>query len=59
MNYIWIIIIVLDIVAAHFIASYIGTKRKIGYGNSFLVAFLFGPIIGLIVTSSSGKIENH
>lgn len=57
MNYVWILIIVLYIVLAHLIAQYIGKKRAIGYGKSILVSVLFSPIIGLIVTSLSRKIE--
>jgi Na+-driven multidrug efflux pump len=57
MNYIWILIIVLYIVLAHLIAQYIGAKRKIGYGKSVLFSVLFSPIIGLVFTLMSKKIE--
>jgi Na+-driven multidrug efflux pump len=57
MNYIWILIIAIYIVLTHLIAQYIGTKRKIGYGKSILCSVLFSPVIGLIVSLASEKIE--
>jgi hypothetical protein len=58
MNYIAIIIItVLEIVIIHSIAQYIGTKRKIGYGKSVFWSIVLTPIIGLIITLSSKKID--
>jgi len=58
MNRIWILLIAVYITLAHIIAQYIGTKRKIGYGKSILFSILFSPVIGLIVTLASKKIEN-
>lgn len=52
-----IIIIVLGIVITHSIAQYIGTKRKIGYGKSVFWSCVLTPIIGLIITLSSKKID--
>jgi len=57
MNYTWILIIALYIVLTHLIAQYIGTKRRIGYGKSILLSILFTPIIGLVITLSSQRIE--
>ena len=57
MKPIWILLIVIYIALTHIIAQYIGTKRKIGYGKSILFSVLFSPIIGLIVTLASKKIE--
>jgi Na+-driven multidrug efflux pump len=57
MNYTWILIIILYIALTHLIAQYIGTKRKIGYGQSVLWSILFSPIIGLIATLLSKPIE--
>ena len=60
MNLITIIIIgVLEIVVIHSIAQYIGTKRKIGYGKSVFWSIVLTPVIGLIITLSSKKIDNQ
>ena len=60
MNYITLIIIgVLEIVIIHSIAQYIGTKRKIGYGKSVFWSIVLTPIIGLIITLSSKKVEKQ
>jgi hypothetical protein len=60
MNLITIIIIgVLEIVIIHSIAQYIGTKRKIGYGKSVFWSIVLTPVIGLIITLSSKKIDNQ
>lgn len=60
MNYITLIIIgVLEIVTIHSIAQFIGTKRKIGYGKSVFWSIVLTPIIGLIITLSSKKIETQ
>jgi hypothetical protein len=56
MNYNWIIITALYILLSHLIAEYIGTKRKIGYGQSIMWSVLFSPLIGLIATVLSKKI---
>jgi Na+-driven multidrug efflux pump len=59
-NYIAIVlIIVLEIAVIHSIAQYIGTKRKIGYGKSVFWSIVLTPIIGLIITLSSKKIDNQ
>ena len=57
MNYIWILMIALYFVLSHVIAEYIGTKRRLGYGQSILWSILFSPVIGLIVTLLSKRIE--
>ena len=54
-----IIIIVLGIVITHSIAQYICTKRKIGYGKSVFWSIVLTPIIGLIITLSSKKIDKQ
>lgn len=60
MNFITIIIIaVLEIVVIHSIAQYIGTKRKIGYGKSVFWSILLTPVIGLIITLSSKKLDKQ
>lgn len=60
MNYgIVILIGLLEIIVIHLIAQYIGTKRKIGYGKSVFWSILLTPVIGLIITLSSRKINNH
>ena len=60
MNVITIIIIaVLEIVVIHSIAQYIGTKRKIGYGKSVFWSIVLTPIIGLIITMSSKKLDKQ
>lgn len=53
----WILIIGTYIFSTHLIAQYLGTKRKIGYGKSVLWSILFSPVIGLIITKSSQKID--
>lgn len=58
MKLLWILIIVLYIVLTHLIAQYIGTKRKIGYGKSVLCSILLSPVIGLLITLLSKKIEH-
>ena len=60
MNIITIIIIgVLEIVVIHSIAQYIGTKRKIGYGKSVFWSIVLTPVIGLIITLSSKKLDKQ
>jgi Na+-driven multidrug efflux pump len=49
--------IALYFVLSHLIAQYIGTKRRLGYGQSILWSILFSPVIGLIVTLLSKKVE--
>ena len=44
---------------AHLIAQYIGRKRQIGYGKSVFWSILFSPVIGILVTLSSRKIEKR
>ena len=57
MDYIWIAIIVVSIVLTHLIAKHIGAKREIGYGKSVFWSMLLTPIIGLIITKMSKKID--
>jgi hypothetical protein len=57
MNYTWIIVIAAYFVLTHLIAQYIGTKRKIGYGQSVLWSILFSPVIGLIATLLSKPVN--
>ena len=57
MNYSWIFVVIVYLVFTHLIAQYIGTKRRIGYGHSVLWSILFSPVIGLIVTLMSKRIE--
>ena len=52
-------ILLIFIAASHLIAEYIGTKRAIGYGQSVFWSLTFSPIIGLIVTLCSKKIESE
>jgi Na+-driven multidrug efflux pump len=59
MNYILILTIVVYIALTHLIAQYIGTKRKIGYGQSVLWSIVFSPIIGLIITLLSKPLEKE
>jgi hypothetical protein len=60
MSYIALIIIgLLEILIIHSIARYIGTKRKIGYGKSVFWSIVLTPVIGLIITLSSKKIDNQ
>jgi hypothetical protein len=60
MNYIALIIIgLLELLIIHSIAQYIGTKRKIGYGKSVFWSIVLTPVIGLIITLSSKKIDNQ
>jgi hypothetical protein len=57
MEYTWIVIIVVYIVLTHLIAKYIGAKREIGYGKSVFWSMVLSPIIGLIITKMSKKID--
>jgi len=57
MEYIWIAIIVVGIVLTHLIAKHIGAKREIGYGKSVFWSMVLTPIIGLIITKMSKKID--
>lgn len=60
MSYITLIIIgLLEILIIHSIAQYIGTKRKIGYGKSVFWSIVLTPVIGLIITLSSRKIDKQ
>lgn len=60
MNFITLIIIgVLEIVVIHSIAQYIGAKRKIGYGKSVFWSMVLTPVIGLIITMSSKKLDKQ
>jgi hypothetical protein len=57
MEYTWIVIIVVYIVLTHLIAKHIGAKREIGYGKSVFWSMVLTPIIGLILTRMSKKID--
>ncbi|HAF31163.1 MAG TPA: hypothetical protein DCG75_19160 [Bacteroidales bacterium] len=58
MNYgIVILIGLLEIIVIHLIAQYIVTKRKIGYGKSVFWSISLTPVMGLIITLSSRKID--
>jgi hypothetical protein len=57
MEYTWIVIIVVYIVLTHLIAKHIGAKREIGYGKSVFWSIMLSPIIGLIITKMSKKID--
>lgn len=52
-----IVIIAIYILATHLIAEHIGKKRKIGYNQSVWLSILFSPIIGLIFTLFSKRID--
>jgi len=52
-----IIIIAIFIIATHLIAEHIGKKRKIGYNQSIFWSVLFSPIVGLIITLMSKRID--
>ena len=50
--------IILNLLLSLFVIPYfIGSKRKIGYGLSALACLFLTPIIGLIITLSSKRIE--
>ena len=51
--YFWIIIALAYLLTTHFIARYMGEKRRIGYGKSVLWSILFSPVVGLIITALS------
>jgi len=59
MDYIWIAIIVVYIVLTHLIANHIGAKRKIGYGKSVFWSIVLTPVIGLIITLLSKKLDKQ
>jgi hypothetical protein len=52
-----IVIIAIFIITTHLIAEHIGKKRKIGYNQSVFWSILFSPIVGLIVTLFSKRID--
>ena len=52
-----IILIAIYIIATHLIAEHIGNKRKIGYNQSVFWSVLFSPIVGLIITLFSKRID--
>jgi len=50
--------IILNLILSLFIVPYyLGSKRKIGYGLSAIACLFLTPVIGLIITLSSKKIE--
>ena len=53
------ILLIIFLVPTHYIAEYIGEKRQIGYDRSFIWSFLFSPVVGLIVTLLSKKLEKQ
>ena len=53
MNYLWIILIVADIILIHLVAYYVGRKRKIGYGKTVFWSVLLSPLIGFFIASLS------
>ena len=57
MDEFWIIVAVIDLISAQLIAHYLGRKRKIGYGKSIFWSIVLGPIVGLIITLSSKRLE--
>ena len=57
MKLIGIIVTITGLIAAHLIAQYIGTKRKIGYGKSVFWSIVLTPLIGLVITLSSKKLD--
>ncbi len=46
---------IIYLLSIHFIAQYIGTKRKIGYGKSVFWSIVLSPLIGLVITLLSEK----
>ncbi len=50
--------VLLNIFLAH-LNGKVGESRKIGYEISFLVSFILSPLIGLIVSLSSEKIQDQ
>jgi hypothetical protein len=48
--------IVLYLLLCFLVAWFIGRKRNMGFGFSFLMCILFSPLIGLIITLFSKKI---
>ena len=54
-----ILILVVFLVATHLIAKHIGEKRQIGYDKSFIWSFLLSPVVGLIITLMSKKIDTQ
>lgn len=53
-----ILIFILDILISFLIAYFLGSRRKIGFGWSFFFSIFPHPIIGLIITLLSQKINN-
>ena len=53
-----IIIVCIYFIATHLNGKYIGRKRAIGYGKSILWSILFSPIIGLIITLLSKRVDD-
>lgn len=57
MDIIKILIFFIYVALSHFVAQYIGAKRKIGYGKSVFWSILFTPVVGLVVTLLSKPIN--
>ena len=55
-----VIVLIANAILSHVIAKQ-GEDRKIGYTNSFLVSFVFSPLIGLLLVIASKEltIQNH
>lgn len=53
-----IIIICIYFIATHLIGKYIGRKREIGYGKSILWSILFSPLVGLVITLMSKRVDD-
>ena len=53
-----IIIVCIYIIATHLIGKYIGRNREIGYGKSIFWSILFSPLIGLIITLMSQRVDD-
>ena len=57
MKLIGLIFTITGLIAVHLIAQYLGTKRKIGYGKSVFWSIVLTPLIGLIITLASKKLD--
>ena len=54
----WLIPLIMYLGICHLVASYVGAKKKIGFGKTLLISILFGPLIGLIVAAISQRHED-
>lgn len=53
-----LIVLIANAILSHVIAKQ-GEDRKIGYTNSFLVSFVFSPLIGLLLVIASKELTNE